>query len=199
MRHTPCGCRSADLVGVQTNFRLLEHSSMRRAQQCRYFASSLPPSKRHSRLTTVRRGCCQVATRRDSWRSHVHRTRFRRLSSSSSPRLAMSGVEGGRPSSFSGGFKGGILFEKRMPPLVPRRARRSPSRASAGKRMQRCRAAIESPAPYRRKKGAALSGCINSPRPLGAKKAALARGNKKRSLFRGSFFSGISHYIQRSY
>ena len=109
------------------------------------------------------------------------------------------GGRGGLPSPFSGGFKGGILFEKRIPPLVPRRARRSPSRASAGKRMQRCRAAIESPAPYRRKKGAALSGCINSPRPLGAKKAALARGNKKRSLFRGSFFSGISHYIQRNY
>ena len=49
-------------------------SSMRRAQQCRYFASSLPPGYRHSRLTIVRRGCCQVATRRDSWRSHVHRT-----------------------------------------------------------------------------------------------------------------------------
>ena len=31
----------------------------------------------------------------------------------------MSGVEGGRPSSFSGGFKGGILFEKRIPPLEP--------------------------------------------------------------------------------
>nr|DAV55693.1 MAG TPA: hypothetical protein [Caudoviricetes sp.] len=29
---------------------------MRRAKQCRYFASSLPPSKRHSRLTIVRRG-----------------------------------------------------------------------------------------------------------------------------------------------
>ena len=25
-------------------------------QQCRYFARSLPPSKRHTRLTTVRRG-----------------------------------------------------------------------------------------------------------------------------------------------
>ena len=35
MRHTPCGCRSADLVEVRTNFRLLGHSSMRRAQQCR--------------------------------------------------------------------------------------------------------------------------------------------------------------------
>ena len=52
----------------------LPHSSMRRAKQCRYFASSLPPGYRHSRLTIVRRGCCQVATRRDSWRSHVHRT-----------------------------------------------------------------------------------------------------------------------------
>ena len=30
---------------------------MRRAQQCRYFARSLPPNYRHSRLTIVRRGC----------------------------------------------------------------------------------------------------------------------------------------------
>ena len=37
------------------------------------------------------------------------------------------------PSPFSGGFKGGILFGKRIPPLVSRRARRSPSRAYAGK------------------------------------------------------------------
>ena len=43
MRHTPCGCRSACLVVVQPNFRLLTDSSMRRAQQCRYFARSLPP------------------------------------------------------------------------------------------------------------------------------------------------------------
>ena len=57
MRHTPCGCRSAHLVGVQPNSRLPPVPTMRRAQQCRYFASSLPPSKRHSRLTIVRRGC----------------------------------------------------------------------------------------------------------------------------------------------
>ena len=56
MRHTPCGCRSADLVEVRSNQRLPPVSSMRRAQQCRYFARSLPPSKRHSRLTIVRRG-----------------------------------------------------------------------------------------------------------------------------------------------
>ena len=35
MRHTPCGCRSADLVEVRSNSRLTGHSSMRRAQQCR--------------------------------------------------------------------------------------------------------------------------------------------------------------------
>ena len=57
MRHTPCGCRSAHLVEVRSNSRLSGHSTMRRAQQCRYFASSLPPSNRHSRLTIVRRGC----------------------------------------------------------------------------------------------------------------------------------------------
>ena len=56
MRHTPCGCRSAYLVGVQPNFRLPPVSTMRRAQQCRYFARSLPPCYRHSRLTIVRRG-----------------------------------------------------------------------------------------------------------------------------------------------
>ncbi len=56
MRHTPCGCRSAHLVQVQPNSRLTGHSSMRRAKQCRYFARSLPPDKRHSRLTIVRRG-----------------------------------------------------------------------------------------------------------------------------------------------
>ena len=50
-------CRSAHLVEVQPNFRLPEHSTMRRAKQCRYFARSLPSSKRHTRLTTVRRGC----------------------------------------------------------------------------------------------------------------------------------------------
>ena len=74
MRHTPCGCRSAHLAEVRSNSRLPPVSTMRRAKQCRYFARSLPPRKRHSRLTIVRRGCCQVATRRDSWRSHVHRT-----------------------------------------------------------------------------------------------------------------------------
>ena len=45
------------------------------------------------------------------------------------PKTGNVGGRGGLPSSFSGGFKGGILFEKRIPPLVPRRARRFPQRA----------------------------------------------------------------------
>ena len=45
------------------------------------------------------------------------------------PKTGNVGGRGGLPSPFSGGFKGGILFEKRIPPLVPRRARRSPQRA----------------------------------------------------------------------
>ena len=82
-------CRSADLVEVQTNHRLPPASSMRRAKQCRYFARSLPPFYRHSRLTIVRRGCKTVTNRRGSWRSHVHRTRLRSACSHSSARLPM--------------------------------------------------------------------------------------------------------------
>ena len=57
MRHTPCGCRSASLVAVRPNHRLPEHSTMRRALAMPHSAGSLPPNKRHSRLTVVRRGC----------------------------------------------------------------------------------------------------------------------------------------------
>ena len=115
MRHTPCGCRSAHLVEVHSNSRLSGYSTMRRAQQCRYFASSLPPSKRHSRLTTVRRGCCQVATRRDSWRSHVHRTRLRSACSHSSYKLPMPGVEGASPRLSLGDSKGVFSSEREYP------------------------------------------------------------------------------------
>ena len=113
MRHTPCGCRSAYLVEVRSNQP--EHSSMRRAQQCRYFASSLPPSKRHSRLTTVRRGCCQVATRRDSWRSHVHRTHTAQRVQPFMLQTANAGGRGALPSPFSGDSKGVFSSEREYP------------------------------------------------------------------------------------
>ena len=57
MRHTPCGCRSAHLVEVRSNSRLPPVSTMRRAPAMPHSARSPPPSKRHSRLTIVRRGC----------------------------------------------------------------------------------------------------------------------------------------------
>ncbi len=51
-----------------------------------------------------------VATRRDSWRSHVHRTQFRRPRSSSSYNLPMQ--------NFSRGIERGILsFEREYPPF----------------------------------------------------------------------------------
>ena len=50
-------CRSAHLVEVQPNFRLPPVSTMRRASAMPHSVGSLPPSKRHSRLTIVRRGC----------------------------------------------------------------------------------------------------------------------------------------------
>ena len=117
MRHTPCGCRSAHLVGVRSNSRLPRYPSMRRAQQCRYFALSLPPRKRHSRLTTVRRGCCQITTRRDSWRSHVHRTHTAQRVQPFKLQTANVRGQGARPLAFSWGSKGDILSRERISPL----------------------------------------------------------------------------------
>ena len=168
--HPPCGCRSAYLVEVRSNHRLPKHLSMRRAQQCRYFASSLPPSKRHSRLTTVRRGCCQVATRRDSWRSHVHRTHTAQRVQPFKLQTANAGGRGALPSPFSGDSKGVFSSEREYPPLVSRRARRSPSRAYAGK-------------------GAALSGYPSLRAARG--KHLRPCGRKKRAPLRVLFFKSL--------
>ena len=74
-----------------------------------------------------------VTNCRGSWRSHVHRTYIAQRVQPFKLQTVNVGGRGALPSPFSGGFKGGILFGKRIPPLVPRRARRSPSRARAGK------------------------------------------------------------------
>ena len=117
MRHTPCGCRSAHLVEVLTNFRLPRHCSMRRAKQCRYFARSLPPSKRHSCLTVVRRGCDLSRIAEIHGEAMYTALTLRSACSHSSCKLPMCGVKGQGPLPFSGGSKGGILFGKRIPPL----------------------------------------------------------------------------------
>ena len=139
MRHTPCGCRSTHLVEVRSNSRLPPVSTMRRALAMPLFRTqsaaeqtSLAPHGSKARLQ-------DVTTRRDSWRSHVHRTRLpargmphpegvraangcaiRRLSSSSRSRLPMCGVEGDAPRPFLlGGIRGAILFPRKenSPPL----------------------------------------------------------------------------------
>ena len=118
MRYTPCGCRSAHLVEVQPNFRLLPVSTMRRAQQCRYFARSLPPSKRHSRLTIVRRSCKRSRIAGIHGEAMYTALTLRSACSHSSYKLPMCGVKGEAPLPFSGGSKGGVLFGKRTPPLT---------------------------------------------------------------------------------
>ena len=79
--------------------------------------TSLAPHESKARLRVVTK-------RRGSWRSHVHRTLTAQRVQSFKRPTANVGGRGGRPSSFSGGFKGGILFEKRIPPLprAPRQA-----------------------------------------------------------------------------
>ena len=74
MRHTPCGCRSAHLVEVRTNFRLpiVPTNAASAAmplfrKQSAAVLPSLAPHDSKARLIVV-------TTRRDSWRSHVHRT-----------------------------------------------------------------------------------------------------------------------------
>ena len=127
-------CRSAHLVGVQPNSRLPPASSMRRAQQCRYFARSLPPSKRHSRLTIVRRGCwmCRIAGIHGE--AMYTALTLRSACSSSRSRLPMCGVEGEGPSSFLlGDLKGDILFlRKRISPFnaLPHGAGAPPPRSA---------------------------------------------------------------------
>ena len=108
---------------------------MRRAQQCRarrQSAAVLPSHAPHDSKARVQ----LVTTRRDSWRSHVHRTRLRSACSSSSPKLPMCGVEGEGPSSFlSGVIKGDTLFrEREYPPFThSRTVRESSSCSGAGK------------------------------------------------------------------
>ena len=124
MRHTPCGCRSAHLVEVQPNFRLPPVSTMRRASAMPHSVGSLPPRKRHSRLTTVRRGCCQITTRRDSWRSHVHRTHTAQRVQPFKLQTRNGGVKGQGPLRSLGGPRGIFSHVREYPPFPVQRQRR---------------------------------------------------------------------------
>ena len=90
---------------------------------------SLPPDKRHSRLTIVRRGCnrCRIAGIHGA--AMYTAPTLRSVCSYSSYKLPMSGVEGFSPRPFSWGCKGDTLFrEREYPPLsVQRQALQLPS------------------------------------------------------------------------
>ena len=126
MRHTPCGCRSAHLVGVQLNFRLSWHFSMRRASAMPHSVRSLPPSKRHSRLTIVRRGCnrCRIAGIHGEAMYTAPDCAARAVLQATSPQCEFS----------LGGCKGGVsLFEKEIPLPYPHPLRGAGNGCSAAR------------------------------------------------------------------
>ena len=115
MRHTPCGCRSAHLVGVQPNSRLPPVPTMRRAQQCRPHAVC-----RRATVTRVSRSKARlrvITRRRDSWRSHVHRTYIAQRVQSFKLQTANVGGRGVLPSRSLGGQRGPFSHVREWPPL----------------------------------------------------------------------------------
>ena len=119
MRHTPCGCRSAHLVGVQPNFRLPPVSTMRRASAMPLFRTqsaaektSLAPHDSKARLLLV-------TSSRGSWRSHVHRTYIAQRVQFFELQTANVRGQGARPLAFSWGIKRGPFSHVReWPPLT---------------------------------------------------------------------------------
>ena len=125
-------CRSADLVEVQTNFRLPRLYSMRRAPAMPHSASSLPPSKRHSRLTIVRRGCwmCRIAGIHGEAMYTAPDCAARAVIRASGCQCA--GSRGKAPCVLLGDLKGAILSRERMAPFnaPPARCRDKSSAAA---------------------------------------------------------------------
>ena len=88
---------------------------MRRAQQCRPHAVC-----RRAIVTRASRSKARlrlVTNRRDSWRSHVHRTYIAQRVQFFELQTANVRGQGARPLAFSWGFKGDILSRERIFPL----------------------------------------------------------------------------------
>ena len=117
-------CRSADLVGVQPNFRLPPVSTMRRAPAMPHSAGSPPPSKRHSRLTIVRRLISVTTCRRFMAKPCTPQCNPQAEQFFKCLTANVRG-QGAGPLAFSWGFKGAILSRERMAPFpvfpAPRR------------------------------------------------------------------------------
>ena len=127
MRHTPCGCRSAHLVEVQTNLLLptMHTVSIMRtvASEAMLLRQAIPGLIE----SEVERSYVRVMNRRQS--DSEDRSKSNRLDIKQGRHLIRQalqffellacngGVKGQGPLPFSGGSKGGILFGKRIPPL----------------------------------------------------------------------------------
>ena len=110
-------CRSAHLVEVRSNLRLPRHYSMRRAPAMPHSASSLPPSKRHSRLTIVRRGCNMQRNAGVHGEAMYTAVQSAGCAVLQVPDCQCAGSRG-RTLAFSWGFKGAILSRERMAPFA---------------------------------------------------------------------------------
>ena len=133
MRHTPCGCRSAHLVGVYSNSvhrqspQCGERSNAAFRTQSAAEVTSLAPHDSKARLRAV-------TNRRDSWRSHVHRTYIAQRVQFFELQTANVRGQGARPLAFSWGIKRGPFSHVReWPPLT------HPCTVQ-GNKNQRCRA-----------------------------------------------------------
>ena len=117
---------------------------MRRAKQCRLHAVC-----RRATVTRASRSKARlrlVTNRRDSWRSHVHRTYIAQRVQSFKLQTRNVRGQGAEPLAFSWGSKGAILSRERMTPLsvqrhrrclsLPRRAWETPSPVGQIKKVQ---------------------------------------------------------------
>ena len=116
-RNTMNEKRTATPTRILIPPRPTEISTMRRAQQCRYFARSLPPSYRHSRLTIVRRGCMRSRLAGIHGEAMYTAPSLRSACSPSSYRLPMCGVKGRRPLRSLGGPRGPFSHVREWPPF----------------------------------------------------------------------------------
>ena len=117
-------CRSANLAQVQSNFRLLmvpinaaSASNAAFGKQSAAVLPSLAPHDSKARLL-------DVSKRRDSWRSHVHRTYIAQRVQLFKIETANVRGRGAEPLAFSWGSKGAILSRERMAPFTRFFARR---------------------------------------------------------------------------
>ena len=107
--------RSAHLVEVHLiivyrgTHQCGERSNAAFGKQSAAGQTSLAPHDSKARLRVV-------TNRRDSWRSHVHRTRLRSERSSSSCSLAMAGSRGRAPCVLFGGPRGPFSHVREWPP-----------------------------------------------------------------------------------